>query len=56
MGFWQVYMGIYGGGPAVAVSVDYVTTRLTLTGTSQQRYAIAGQSEERYVIIGASQP
>lgn len=35
-------------------AVDYVTTRLTLVGTSIQRLSITGQSEQRLSVAGQS--
>jgi len=55
MGFWHVYMGIEGGGSVTAVAVDYVTTRLTLIGTSLYRVSLDGTSEQRITLIGSSQ-
>ena len=45
-----------GYGIGVAVVVDYVTTRLSLLGISQQRVDILGTSQQRSVIMGASNP
>lgn len=54
MGFWHAYMGIEGGG-GISATVENVTTRLTLVGTSKRRLAVTGTSAERMNVTGTSQ-
>lgn len=41
-------------GGAAGVATDYLTTRLTLIGTSRQRFDIVGISQERLTLRGQS--
>jgi hypothetical protein len=62
MGFWSIYMGIYGGGGVVAVA-DETThhtlfgsalTRHTLTATATTRHTLNATSETRQTLSGAT--
>lgn len=59
MGFWSIYMGIYGGGTAAVDSTDFFPdsaafTRTGLAGTTVERTGLAGTAVSQTGLAGST--